>query len=328
MEKSLSSLVKLPDLLFARFYLRFFHEKNALVIFTFHLLFKNEEESTLNLVDPQLGITTDHFRQFVEYYLNHGYSFISPNDILDGLDHHQNYIMITFDDGYFNNTYALPILKKYKIPVTFFISTNNIIDNKCFWWDVLYRERIRLGVSTRKIKREGDQLKAKTTEEIENYLMSKFGEKAFHPISDIDRPFTIAELKHLSNEKYVSIGNHTSDHAILTNYNSDGIKSQILRAQDFIYDGIRASPIIISYPDGFYSDEVIKVAKKAGFRIGVTTDFKKNYLPIDSQTDGYMRLGRFDLGGSTEPLQLCEMFRSDIIFYKRIWNFLNKRYLK
>jgi len=328
MEMSLSSIVKLPDLLFARFYLRFFREKNALVIFTFHLLFRNEEESTLNHVNPQLGITTDHFCQFVEYYLSHGYSFISPNDILNGLDHHQSYIMITFDDGYFNNIHALPFLKKYKIPAVFFISTNNIIDNKCFWWDVLYRERMRLGASAREIKREEDRLKTRTNEEIESYLVGKFGEKAFRPISDIDRPFTTAELKNLSNEKYVSIGNHTSDHAILTNYDLTGIRSQILCAQDFIYNNTKTSPIIISYPDGFYSDEVIKVAKETGFGMGVTTDFKKNYLPINNLADDCMRLGRFDLGGSEEPLQLCELFRSDKIFYKWIWNFLNKRYFK
>jgi peptidoglycan/xylan/chitin deacetylase (PgdA/CDA1 family) len=328
MNTSLSSLIKLPDFLFARFYLRLFHEKNSLMIFNFHILFQNEEEINLNLVDPQLGITVDYFQQFIEYYLNHSYSFISPNDILYGLDTTQNYIMITFDDGYFNNTYALPFLKKYQIPVVFFITTSNIRDNRCFWWDVLYREEIKSSNSARKIRRKQDQLKTKTTQEIENHLRGRFGEDAFHPVGDIDRPLTLAELKEISKEKNVFIGNHTTNHAILTNYPVEEMKSQIVSAQDFLFRHTRTSPVIISYPGGFYSDEIIKISKEIGLKLGLTTKFKKNYLPIDCQNDNLMHLTRFDLGGESDPLKICEIFRSDIIVYKGIWNFLNKGYLK
>jgi len=328
MEKSFISLLKLPDLAFAHIYLKLFHEKNALIIFTFHTLFKNEEEITLNHVNPHLGTTLDHFRQFVEYYLNHDYSFISHNDILNGLDCNQNYIMATFDDGYFNNIHVLPILKKFKIPAIFFVSTGHIMNNKCFWWDVSYRQRVKLGTSFRKIRREEYQLKTKTNRDIEKHLIAMFGKDVFHPLSDIDRPFTPLELKDFCKEKYVFIGNHTSDHAILRNCSPHEIKSQMLGAQDFIYDLTGIYPSIISYPDGYYSDEVIRISKEIGFQLGVTTDFKKNYLPIDCQKDKCMRLGRFDLGGCTEPLKLCELFRSNVVFYKWIENFFNKRYQK
>jgi len=328
MIKKLTSLLKLPDLLFARFYLRFFHEKNSLIIFNFHILFHDEEEINLNLVDPQLGMTIENFRQCVEYYVDHDYSFISPNDILNGLDTTQNYIMITFDDGYYNNTHALPVLRKYKIPAVFFISTSNIQDNKCFWWDVLYREHMKSSGSIRKIKQDGARLKDKTTEEIEMYLKARFGENVFRPVGDVDRPFTPGELKDVSEEKNVFIGNHTNNHAILPNYPLEAIRSQILSAQDYIYGSTKTSPIIISYPGGYYSTDVIYVSKDMGFRLGVTTVFKKNYLPIDSRGNGFMHLARFDFGGESEPLKLCEIFRSDFIVYTSIWNFLNKRYLK
>ena len=326
MNTNLLSLIKLPDLLLARMYLRFFHEKNSLIIFNFHILYQDLEEINLNLVDPQLGITVDHFRQFVEYYQNHGYSFISPNDILNGLNRNQKYVMITFDDGYFNNTYALPILQKYNIPAVFFITTSNVRDNKCFWWDVLYREEIGLNGSIGKIKHKGDQLKEKTTEEIEKILKARFGEEAFHPVGDIDRPFTQAELKDISKKRNVFIGNHTNNHAILTNYSLDEMKSQIRSAQEYIYNWTDTSPNIISYPGGYYSDEVIKVSKEMGFQIGVSAEFKKNFLPINPRNNSYMYLARFDLGGESEPLKLCEIYRSDIIFYKWISNYLNKRY--
>jgi peptidoglycan/xylan/chitin deacetylase (PgdA/CDA1 family) len=328
MKKDSLPLTKLPDLLLARLYLKFFHEKNALLIFAFHLLFRDKEEMSSNLVDPRLGITTEHFYKFVEYYLNHGYTFISPNEILEGLDHTRKYIMITFDDGYSNNRYALPILQKYNVPAVFFIITNNIQYNKCFWWDVLYRERIKQGASLRTIWREGDRLKWNTSTEIERYLTTNFGDQALHPLGEIDRPLTVAELKQLSNEKQVCIGNHTRDHAILTNYNAAEIQSQIGDAQDFLYEVTGKSPEIISYPDGYYSNKVIRVTSNAGFKLGVITDKKKNYFPFDGHGDISLRLGRFDLGGSNEPLKLCEIYRSDVSLYIIIWNFLHQRYRK
>lgn len=325
MKKDIASIIKLPDLMFSQIYLKFFQEKNSLITFLFHGLFRNEKEITLNLVDPQPWITVEQFRQFVEYYLDHGYTFISQNDILNGLNNDKKHIMITFDDGYYNNKYALPILKEYQIPAVFFISTSHVKYNKCFWWDVLYRERIKLGMSLRNISHEQNQLKLKKSEEIERYLIDMFGAKAFKPIDDIDRPFTLSELKDFSKEKYVFLGNHTSDHAILTNYPLDGIKLQILAAQNTIYDITGITPIIISYPDGGYSAEVIRISKEIGLKLGVTVDPKKNYLPIDYQSNDCMRLGRFRLSDNDNLIKQCELFRSDIVLYPRIWSLLSKR---
>ena len=54
----------------------------------------------------------------------------------------QKIAILTFDDGYFNNSLILPILEEFGVPALF-IATDNIRENKCFWWDVHYRERVR-----------------------------------------------------------------------------------------------------------------------------------------------------------------------------------------
>lgn len=236
MIKIISASFKVIDQIVSQFFLKLFSEKPALMTFIFHGLFRDEKEIGLNTVDPQQGVTIDHFRQFVEYFLNHDYLFVSPEDILGGLNNNSKYVLITFDDGYYNNIQSLTVLNKYKIPAVFFISANNVKFNKCFWWDVLYRERIRLGVLSKDIVREREWLTSKTNKEIEKYLMNLFGENAFEPRSDIDRPFTPSELKNFSKEEYVFLGNHTCDHAVLTNYSPCGINSQIIDAQNTIYD--------------------------------------------------------------------------------------------
>jgi len=326
LKKDIISLVKLPDLLISKVYLKLFQEKNYLSIFLFHGLFRNKEESLLNLVDPQPWITVEQFHQFVTYYLDNGYKFVSPDDIVHGLKEENRYAMITFDDGYFNNRYALPILQKYDIPAVFFISTNHVLHKKCFWWDVIYRERKKEGKSTNEILNEQYLLKTKTHEEIEKHILDSFGETAFRSRGDIDRPFSPSELNEFLKDKHVFLGNHTCDHAILTKYASNEIKSQILDAQNAIHDITGITPIAISYPDGKYSDEIIKISKELGMKLGITVDYRKNKLPIDCQVKGCMRLGRFDLSGSNNIINQCELFRSDILVYAWVWNFLTKRY--
>ena len=324
MKKGIISVIKLADQVLSQLYLTFFQESNSLITFLFHGLFDSEKEISLNLADPQQGITVEHFRQFVEYYLDHDYTFISPNDILNGLDNHRKYILITFDDGRFNNQRALPILREYRVPAVFFISTNYVKYNKCFWPDVLYKGRIRQGMSIEDIWREVGQLKSKASEEIEKYLTDIFGQRALKPISDIDRPFTPSELKEFSKEKYVFLGNHTSGHPILTNCSLTEIKSQILSAQNTIYDITRITPIIISYPWGSYSNEVIRISKEIGLKLGLTVDFKKNHLPLDCQGNDFMRLGRFVLWGNSQLIKQCEVLRSDIVLYNWIHNRYNQ----
>jgi peptidoglycan/xylan/chitin deacetylase (PgdA/CDA1 family) len=325
MKKYIISAINIADQIFCPVFLKFFKEKNSLIVFLFHTLFRNEEEISLNIIDPMQRITIQHFSHFVEYYLNHDYIFISPNDILNGLNTDKKYALITFDDGYFNNQRALPILKEYGIPALFFISTNYVKYNKCFWWDVLYRERIKQGRSVEEICWEQQQLKeSMTSEEIGKYIKGRFGEKTFEPIGDIDRPFTLPELKKFSKEKYVFLGNHTSDHAALTNYSSNGIKSQILDAQNTLYDITGTKPIAISYPYGkiSVSNEVIRISKEIGLRL-IFTGFKKNYLPLNFQSDGTMRLFRVPLQGNNELIKQCEVFRSDVSLYYITCNLLN-----
>lgn len=324
MKGNIIPLIRLFDQILSQAYLRFFQEKNSLITFLFHALFRDEKEIHLGIVDSQQGITIQHFCQFVEYYLEHDYIFISPDDILNGLSNNKKYILITFDDGYFNNQYVLPVLKEYGIPAVFFVTANHVKHSKCFWWDVLYRERMKQGKPAKGITQEGLQLKSKTNDEIERYIIDRFGATAFRPIGDIDRPFTPSELKDFSKEKHVFLGNHTSDHAILTNYSKSEIKSQILGAQNGIYDITGITPVIISYPNGNYSNEIIEISKEISLKLGITIDFKKNYLPIDFQGNDAFRLGRFILDGNNQLIKQCAMFRTDIAAMKTAKGLLKK----
>lgn len=314
--RNVESAIRATDRLLSRAHLGLFGERNSLIPFLFHGLFRDEREIELNHVHPQQAITVAQFRQFVEYFLSNGYQFVSPADVLGGLDAQNKYVMTTFDDGYFSNLMALPVLREFKVPATFCVCTNHIRDNKCFWWDVLYRERTRKGVSDATVELEIATLKHRKNSEIEKYLTDLFGRDCLKPLSDVDRPMTPAELRDFGQQQYVYLGNHTADHAILTNYSADEIRDQIVDAQRGIREMAGVETNVIAYPNGLYNAEVVKISKEAGLNLGITVDLKKNYLPLDISGTEMLRLGRFVLDGHVDIASQCACCRSDMSVYR------------
>ena len=74
--------------------------------------------------------------------------------------------------------------------------------------------------------------------------------------------------------------------------------------------------MIIAYPDGSCSKEIIQISKDIDFRLGFTTNFKKNQLPINFLNDNNMTLGRFDFYNYIDKKDLllrCRIFRSRLL---------------
>lgn len=315
MISAIQNFVRATDAAIARAYLKLFKERNALMPFLFHSLFRTEAEMELNVVEPLERTTVAQFRQFIEYYLECGYRFVGPNDLLQGLSADGKYAMITFDDGYYNNHLALPVLEELKVPALFFISTDHVLKNKCFWWDVLYRERHAMGASRGQIYKETVAIKGKRTDEIEAELIARFGPVALNPRGDIDRPFTPGELRQFAASPYVHLGNHTADHAILTNYTIDQVRQQLLGAQQSLREMTGVDPIAIAYPNGAHNEEIVRAAREIGLKIGFTVRPRKSAVPIDPVSSDLYRLGRFCPNGAASILTQCRTYRSDLQLY-------------
>lgn len=311
----IQQLIRGADTAVARLYLSLFDERNALLSFLFHSLFRSPAEVEKNHVDPLQRTTTSQFRQFIEYYLSMGYRFISPADLAGGLNASGKYAMITFDDGYFNNTLALPILEEYNVPATFFVSARHVRENKCFWWDVLYRNRVREGLPQRKIWKETCAYKSLLTDQIESRLTERFGKDAFTPWGDIDRPLNASELRDFARHPLVHIGNHTANHAILTNYSREQAAEEIESAQEMLQGMTGRTPIAIAYPNGDHNDQVIDLCQSAGIKMGFTVRPEKCEIPLTAGSAGMMRLGRFCPHGDAPIVTQCRTYRSDVLVY-------------
>ena len=259
------------------------NENNQLIVFYFHGLYESLGQKDLNHIDPQTNMTVSQFDEFIDYFLGNDYVFLKPEDLLAGLEKDKRYAMITFDDGYYNNLFAIDTLNKYKTPAVFFVTVKNMLDNKSYWWDIVYKHRSKQGYSKYKIKTEQELLKDFKHAYIEEYIKSNFGRDSFKPWSDIDRPMTEMEVKSLVKSPYSTIGNHTYNHSILINCSKSEIKEEFLESNKILSDLTGTSPIVVAFPNGSYNKMALDVAEEIGFRIAFNAKPKKNQLPIETR---------------------------------------------
>lgn len=292
--------------------LRVFPGGSTLLIFVFHSLFESAEEIALNRMDPQQAITTGMFHSFAANLRDHGYRFVSPDEVVAGLDAGGSYAMITFDDGYANNRRALPTLEEFRAPAVFCISTNHVRTGKPFWWDVLYREGHKRGWPDDTLEDVRAALKGLRTCDAEKRVIAEFGIAAFQTVSDLDRPFTGAELATFAGHPLVHIGNHTSDHAILTNYSPAEARDEIRGAQEWLRTITGRVPEVIAYPNGNVSRPALQATHDAGIRLGMTVQTGRNTIPSTRSRTRALVLKRYTLRGTRDMAEQCRMARSPL----------------
>jgi peptidoglycan/xylan/chitin deacetylase (PgdA/CDA1 family) len=67
-------------------------------------------------------------------------------EALDGGNLQRRAVVVTFDDGYADSLYhAKPVLERYGVPATVFLTTGYILHGREFWWDTLTRLVLQSG---------------------------------------------------------------------------------------------------------------------------------------------------------------------------------------
>ncbi len=202
--------------------------RTRLVAIMSHAVFESQAEVMNAAGSTFEGLSIEDYRQLVESLLRQGFRFVTPVELTQESTLQDKCALLTFDDGYYNNLRILPVLHEFSVPAVFFISTNHVLQNRAFWWDVVIRCRAQQGVSRTRTLRERNYLKTLRHEQIEAYLLREFGASALIPTGDLDRALTPRELRSFATDPYVVIGNHTADHAILTCYPQDQMLAQIV----------------------------------------------------------------------------------------------------
>ncbi|KAF1075764.1 polysaccharide deacetylase family protein [Methanogenium sp. MK-MG] len=122
-------LIQLPEQIWKKF-----HSQGLILLY--------HRVATLD-TDPQLlSVTPEHFSRHLEY-LSEYYNPISLSELQRAMEVGKipdKSVVVTFDDGYADNFQnAKPILEKYGIPATVFVTSGYVGSEREFWWDDLER---------------------------------------------------------------------------------------------------------------------------------------------------------------------------------------------
>ncbi len=233
----------------------------------FHALYK--DESHREMIHPFLYISLEELEGCIKVLLDNGYTFLDPAE-LGSCNGSGKDILLTFDDGYYDNYHALEVLEKYSIRALFFYVKQQIVEQKLFWWEVYFRNRIT-ETSFRDVYEEMQELKKLPRARIESMLKERYGEDCFEPDDDLNRPMTVDELKGFAAHPLVEIGVHSASHEILTNCTREEVLHEMEGCKRFLEEVTEGSIPFISYPNGDFNDEVLAVAGDLGFEWGFTT---------------------------------------------------------
>lgn len=268
-----------------RIYSKIFPTKTK--ILTYHSI--NIQSNSI----PGMVQNVKNFEQQMRY-LKDNFRVISLTDLCrllkNGKELPKNSVVITFDDGYRDNYLnAYPILRKYKIPATIFLTTHPVETQEPLFFDVLCYgifttlkkivDLQDLGFSKYLLDKKILQLKA--VKEINNFSKQMtFQEKSrfLHILSDrlkVDFEELKAMRLYLSWDEVmemsrdgIEIGAHTKTHPQLASMPDKELQSEILDSRDIIEKRLGKKVFSFAYPFGSAIDfdhRTKEVVKRGGF---------------------------------------------------------------
>jgi len=106
--------------------------------------------------DPQLlAVTPEKFERHLQIIRQH-FTILSLDQLCKGLEGGEipaRAVAVTFDDGYADNLYsAKPLLERYEVPATIFVTTGYIGKEREFWWDELQGLLLHPGTLPRELR--------------------------------------------------------------------------------------------------------------------------------------------------------------------------------
>lgn len=238
-----------------------------LPVIMYHSLLKDTSLQNDYTISPTL------FEEDLKYLKNNNYTTITVSDLINYVYNDgtlpEKCIMLTFDDGYYNNYYyAFPLLKKYEFKA---------VISPIVHMTELFTETEDISVSYGHI----------SVDNIKEMLQSGYVEIQNHSydMHKLTPRMGVDKKQGESSESYKSV-----------------IEKDIMTAQSYLKDNAGVSPQCFVYPFGAKSEETEKIVKELGFNCTLSCTEEPNY--ITKSEDSLFNLGRYrrDKGESMETL--------------------------
>lgn len=219
-------------------------------------------------------------------------------------------VAVTFDDSFKNLfTNGYPVLKKYEIPATMFITTGFVGKKRIIWADKLElvldsftnKEKLLKSLSSigfdKAIKLDTIEERKDALARLKNFLktvdekrriafVENLSDGLKFPLEDSENYQTLDwdEVRQMDADNLIEIGSHTVNHPILSNLNSAEIEEEIVNSKEELQEKLSHKIDLFSYPEGqdsHYNKEVIDILKRNGFICGLSAKYGDNPLGMD-----------------------------------------------
>ena len=264
-------------------------------ILTFHRVVSGK----ISVFNGILEISESHFEKTIQYLIEKKYRFISLGQLYDilisGKKIDYKFIVVTFDDGYADNYHlAYPILKKYHIPFTIYITTDFPDKKSIVWWYLL--EDIILANQSVEFEYQDQQFKFncsdimdkhKTFTEIREFILQNGKDYMEDLVNCIFKKYKTdsriysdklaiswEQIIELSKDPLVTIGAHTSSHPALSKISEIEVFLEIINSRNKLESKINKKVEHFAYPFGSkaeYGSREINIVKNLHFKTAVNT---------------------------------------------------------
>jgi len=235
----------------------------------------------------------DYFEKFIQY-ITTNYNVISLNDFYkNNFKENTLNIALTFDDGYLNNyKYVIPILEKYNVPASLYITT--IHQQKTFLW-ADFLDLVSVYTHKRELIFDGGKfIKNKKNDFINNGISLKsllktlpyekiqslydifkedWNDLNSDELSDYWELMNTSQIREISKKTLFTIGSHGETHASLSHIRIEDAKKEILRSKQ-ILESICAETIEeFAFPFGHYTKELADYCLEIGYKKVLLVDY-------------------------------------------------------
>ncbi len=222
----------------------------------------------------------------------------------------KNACHITVDDGDISvYTHLFPLVKKYKIPISIYVSPYVVKSGKNFWFQEIKDFDLQQFLNFYAVQK-GEQIQYVNRHQVSAILKSMkvneingliYAYKKTFKIPDVERMgMDLQQLMELKESGLVSIGAHTLHHPILKNEDYETTRVEILQSVQDLSDLLHEKVKCFAYPNGHpkldFGKREINILKEAQIKLAFSTESRHF-----SQKDNPFSIPRRGItkGGST-----------------------------
>ncbi len=216
-----------------------------------------------------LCVTPERFAEQMEILMRHTHP-LRLQELIRAVQENRSLpsrsVVVTFDDGYADNlSHAKPLLERFGIRATVFVTAGYLEGSREFWWDELER------LVSQKSSYWSFYHRLRRREEGERQAVLN-GLRDRAEVESLARPthriLSPEELLSLAEGEWIEIGAHSMTHPVLSNLPVSAQWEEIRQSKNRLEEILGSSIKSFAYPYGSrqdYSDDTVQLVREAGF---------------------------------------------------------------